>query len=82
MQSFLPQSVSVLTDLDNKLRRKLAASLEHLFERAGSALGGGVDGEIGPVLSAIRAHRQKPAVFACYFELVFALKAGRDDEAA
>lgn len=82
MQSFLPQSVSVLTDLDNKLRRKLAASLEHLFERVGSALGGGVEGEIGPVLSAIRARRQKPSVFACYFELVFALKAGRDDEAA
>ena len=34
------------------------------------------------LLSEIRAHRQPPSVFASYFELVFALKAKRHEEAA
>jgi HEXXH motif-containing protein len=81
MKLFMPQPASDIADLDAKIRRKLAASLEHIFERTGRSLG--IErGECDRVLSSIAARRQKPSVFACYFELVLALKAGRTEEAA
>jgi len=40
------------------------------------------DTEPEPLLFEIKAHRQAPSVFASYFELVFALKAKRFEEAA
>src|SRR5271169_1099057 len=63
------------------MRAKLASSLAHIFDRMASTLGIH-DTELGPILSEVRAHRQSPSVFASYFELVFALKAKRYDEAA
>jgi HEXXH motif-containing protein len=78
---FLPQSEREVSALDRGMRRKLASSLAHVFDRTGSMLGL-EDIDPGPLLSEIRAHRQAPSVFAGYFELVFALKAKRRDEAA
>ncbi len=63
------------------MRAKLAASLAHIFDRTASTLSI-EDINLGPLLSEIRAHRQAPSVFASYFELVFALKAKRHEEAA
>jgi len=63
------------------MRAKLASSLAHIFDRMASTLGI-EDSELGPLLAEIMAHRQAPSVFATYFELVFALKAKRHDEAA
>jgi HEXXH motif-containing protein len=81
MGTFLPQSERDVADLDRRMRDKLASSLEHIFDRTGTALGI-EDEELGPLLFEIRAHRQAPSVFASYFELVFALKARRYDEGA
>jgi HEXXH motif-containing protein len=81
MEPFLPQSESVVVDLDRRMRTKLASSLAHIFDRTASTLGI-EDIDLGPLLSEITAHRQAPSVFASYFELVFALKAKRHDEAA
>jgi HEXXH motif-containing protein len=81
IEPFLPQSERVVVDLDRRMRAKLASSLAHIFDRMASTLGI-EDGELGPLLSEIMAHRQAPSVFATYFELVFALKAKRHNEAA
>ena len=81
MRLFLPQSEVDVADLDRKMRRKLASSLEHILDRAASMLAI-EDVETGLLLSEIRAHRQAPSVFGSYFELVFALKAKRHEEAA
>jgi HEXXH motif-containing protein len=81
MEPFLPQSERVVVDLDRRVRAKLASSLAHIFDRTASTLSV-EDIDLGPLLSEIRAHRQAPSVFASYFELVFALKAKRYDEAA
>ena len=81
MEPFLPQSRSVVLDLDRRMRAKLASSLTHIFDRAAPALGVDERG-LGPLLAEIMAHRQAPSVFATYFELVFALKANRQNEAA
>ena len=63
------------------MRAKLASSLTHIFDRTAQALG--IEAwELGTLVSEIVAHRQAPSVFATYFELVFALKANRLDEAA
>ena len=78
---FRPQSKRDVVDLDDRMRAKLASSLAHIFDRMASTLGI-EDTELGPILSQVRAHRQAPSVFASYFELVFALKAKRYDEAA
>ncbi len=80
-EPFLPQSEGVVVDLDRRMRAKLASSLTHIFDRTASTLGI-EDIDLGPLLSEITAHRQAPSVFASYFELVFALKAKRHDEAA
>jgi HEXXH motif-containing protein len=81
MQYFLPQSRDDILEIDSKMRRKLAGSLDYIFKQTASALGvQGVDLEAA--ISEILAHRQHPAVFARYFELVFALKAKRHEEAA
>ena len=77
---FLPQSEGEIAALDRGIRAKLASSLAHIFDRAASTLGI-EDTDPGPLLSEIRTHRQAPSVFAKYFELVFALKAKRHDEA-
>ena len=80
MEPFLPQSEGVVVDLDRGMRAKLASSLAHIFERTAPALG--IEAmELEPLLSEIMAHRQAPSVYASYFELVFALKAKRHDEA-
>ena len=63
------------------MRAKLASSLAHIFDRMALTLGI-EDSELGPLRAEIMAHRQAPSVFATYFELVFALKAKRHDEAA
>jgi HEXXH motif-containing protein len=81
MKFFLPQRGRVIADLDRRMRAKLASSLAHIFDRMASTLGI-EDSELGPLLAEIMAHRQAPSVFATYFELVFALKAKRHDEAA
>jgi HEXXH motif-containing protein len=81
MEPFLPQSERVVVDLDRRVRAKLASSLAHVFDRTAPALGLEAS-ELGPLLSEIMAHRQAPSVFATYFELVFALKAKRHNEAA
>ncbi len=81
MELFLPQSQDVVVDLDRRMRTRLAASLKHIFGRAATTVGI-EDSEPGPLLSEIVAHRQAPSVFGCYFELVFALKAKRYEEAS
>jgi HEXXH motif-containing protein len=81
MEPFLPQSGNVVLDLDRRMRAKLASSLAHIVDRAAPALA--IEGhEYGRLVAEIMAHRQAPLVFATYFELVFALKAKRHDEAA
>jgi hypothetical protein len=81
MPLFLPQSRRDIIDIDSKMRRKLAGSLDYIFSQTASALG--VEGvDLPSATSAILAHRQHPGVFARYFELVFALKAKRHEEAA
>ena len=80
-EPFLPQSEGIVLDFDRRMRAKLASSLTHIFDRTAQALGI-EDWELGPLISEIVAHRQAPSVFATYFELVFALKANRLDEAA
>jgi hypothetical protein len=81
MEPFLPQSRTVVLDLDRRMRAKLASSLTHIFDRAAPALDV-EDHGLGRLLAEITAHRLAPSVFATYFELVFALKAKRLDEAA
>jgi HEXXH motif-containing protein len=81
MEPFLPQSERAVADLDRRMRAKLASSLAHIFDRTASRLSV-EDLDLARLLSEIGAHRQAPSVFACYFELVFALKAKRDGEAA
>jgi hypothetical protein len=81
MEPFLPQSRTVVLDLDRRMRAKLASSLTHIFDRAAPALNVEEHG-LGRLLAEIAAHRLAPSVFATYFELVFALKAKRLDEAA
>ena len=81
MQPFLPQSESAVAGLDRRMRTRLAASLKHVFDRTATTLGI-EDSELEPLLSEIEAHRQAPSVFGSYFELVFALKAKRVEEAA
>jgi hypothetical protein len=63
------------------MRAKLASSLRHIFDRTAAALS--IEGaEFELTAAEIVAHRQAPSVFATYFELVFALKANRLEEAA
>jgi HEXXH motif-containing protein len=81
MESFLPQRAGAIDDLDRRMRARLASSLAHIFDRTASTPGI-EEMDLGPALSEIRAHRQAPSVFASYFELVFALKAKRHDDAA
>jgi HEXXH motif-containing protein len=81
MECFLPRSESVVVELDSRMRAKLASSLAHIFDRTASTPSV-EDVDLEPLLLEIRAHRQAPSVFASYFELVFALKAKRHDEAA
>ena len=81
MRLFFPQREDEIVALDRKMRCKLASSLEHISDKAASTLYI-ENSELEPLLSEIRAHRQAPSVFADYFELVFALKAKRHDDAA
>lgn len=67
--------------LDQAIRERLADSLRHVLERAGEPLG--LDGkECAAALESIRRHRQMPKVFASYYQLVFAIRQNRLDEAA
>jgi hypothetical protein len=81
MEPFLPQNEGMVLDLDRRMRTKLASSLAHIFNRTALTLSIEVR-ELEPLVGQIVAPRVKPSVFATYFELVFALKANRLDEAA
>lgn len=60
------------------MRDHLARSLERLGELAGPVLGSEID--LGATAGHIRAHRVDPAVFARYYDLIFALQS--DNHAA
>src|ERR1700734_380186 len=81
MGLFFPQREDEIVTLDRKMRCKLASSLEHISDKAASTLNI-ENSELESLLWEVRAHRQAPSVFADYFELVFALKAKRHDDAA
>ncbi|MGE0231555.1 MAG: HEXXH motif-containing putative peptide modification protein [Flavobacteriaceae bacterium] len=67
--------------LDAAIRERLADSLQYVFERAGKPLG--LDGErCDAAVKNVRLHRQMPQVFSSYYQLVFAIKQNRLEEAA
>ena len=80
MQLFLPQQSLEIRLLDSWIRVKLATSLQQVIDFSRRS-GFRSEVEEETLLGAIRSHRLKPGVYARYFSLVFAVKAGRWDEA-
>ncbi len=69
-----------LEELDAGIRDRLAQSLEHVVARSGPSLGAD-PARCQSAFNRIRQHRQHPRVFAHYYEMVFAIGEGRQDDA-
>ncbi|MCB1474675.1 MAG: hypothetical protein H6883_14870 [Rhodobiaceae bacterium] len=67
--------------LDQAIRERLADSLRYVFDKAAERLGLDL-AQCAAAVDSIRQHRQMPHVFACYYQLVFAIKQNRLDQAA
>ena len=76
---FLPEA-SRGALLDRQMRGSLADSVAHVHEAAASALGLS-DIDMKAVAAEIRAHRVAPGLFGRYYDLVFAIQAGKAAEA-
>lgn len=77
---FIPTSRSPVRLLDQAIRDDLALSLERIAERAEFILPR--DEDTASVCRSIRNHRIDPAVFASYYELVYALQDQNWDRAS
>jgi hypothetical protein len=78
---FFPSKDSRLPSLDIGMRAALADSLAHIHHVAARHLNL-ADGSIAAGLSEIRSHRVCPGVFGRYYDLVFAVRAQRYDDAS
>lgn len=67
--------------LDRAMRQGLADSLAHIAERARGEIAYDEAG-LQRTIAAIRERRFAPLIFALYYDLVSAIEAGRDEEAA
>jgi HEXXH motif-containing protein len=77
---FFPSSLTSPHALDIGMRNSLAESLAHIHTAAARHIGCG-DVDMAGMLAQIRAHRVKPGLFGRYYDLVFAVRARRYNDA-
>lgn len=78
--SCVPDAAQART-LDRAMHHGLADSLAHIADRARGEIVFD-DARLHQTIGAIRERRFSPLAFALYYDLVFAIEAGRTDEAA
>jgi HEXXH motif-containing protein len=72
MMTFEP-SAERAAALDQRMRARLADSLDYIFDEGGDLLGIGRE-EARPITAHIRAHPQSPQTFGAYYDLVLAVE--------
>ena len=77
---FLPRSAGEIGEQDLRIRRNVSESVRQICDRAVAERDLACFDAVR-LAAAILDHRQSPGIFARYFETVYALGAGRADEA-